>query len=74
MSIGSEISGGVHSVFVWDCDFKNTWYGMNIKGTKKRGGYVRNLYVKNCILSCVLVWHVSFNDDGESAKQPPFFL
>ena len=73
MSIGSEISGGVHSVYVWDCDFKNTWYGMNIKGTRKRGGYVKNISVKNCVLSCVLIWQVSFNDDGESAKSPPIF-
>lgn len=73
MSIGSEISGGVHSVYVWDCDFQNTWYGMNVKGTKKRGGYVKNIHVKNCVFSCVLVWHVSFNDDGEGAKQPPLF-
>ena len=73
MSIGSEISGGIHSVYVWDCDFKNTWYGLNIKGTKKRGGYVKNVNVKNCIFSCVLVWCVSFNDDGEGSKYPPLF-
>ena len=38
--MGSEMSGGIEDVKIWDCDLENSVYGIEIKGTKKRGGYV----------------------------------
>lgn len=73
ISIGSEMSGGVENVFVWDCDMRKCWYGLQVKGTKKRGGYVRNIHVKNSKASCLMVWSVLYNDDGEGAPHPPVF-
>lgn len=73
MSLGSEISGGIKNVFVWDCDFSDCWYGFQIKATKKRGAYVKNVYVSNCKLSCVLIWAVGYNDDGEGVSAVPVF-
>ena len=45
ITIGSEMSGGVEDVRVWDCDLGRAMYGLEIKGTKKRGGYVRDAQI-----------------------------
>ncbi len=73
IAIGSEISGGVEDVRIWDCDLEHSLYGVQIKGTKKRGGYVKNVSVRDCVLSRFLVCAVKYNDDGEGAPMPPVF-
>ena len=70
-SIGSEMSGGVDGVYIWDCDFEKSIFGITVKTTKKRGGYVRNLVVQNCVAPRIMVRTVGYNDDGESAKEIP---
>lgn len=72
-SIGSEMSGGVKNVFFWDCDLRNTVFGIQIKGTKKRAGYVQNVEAYNCQAPCIMIWSVEYNDDGDSAGVPPVF-
>ena len=70
IAIGSEISGGVQDVRIWDCDFKNSGNGLTIKSHRKRGGYIRNVTVENCVFSGILiVGSVPYNMDGESAKE-----
>ncbi len=71
--IGSEMSGGVSDVYIWDCDMANSIYGIEIKGTKKRGGYVRNVHVSRCTVSRVLMHAVGYNDDGIGAPEAPIF-
>ena len=71
VAIGSEMSGGVEDVKIWDCDLRHSLYGVQIKATKKRGGYVRNVSVRDCVLSRFLVTAVTYNDDGEGAAAPP---
>ncbi len=71
--IGSEMSGGVRDVFIWDCDMSNSIYGIEIKGTKKRGGYVKDVHVSRCTVSRVLMHAVGYNDDGIGAAEPPVF-
>lgn len=73
IAIGSEISGGVEDVRIWDCGLEHSLYGLQIKGTKKRGGYVQNVSVRDCVLSRFLVCAVKYNDDGEGAPVPPVF-
>jgi polygalacturonase len=74
VGIGSEMSGGVENVYVWDCDFSgHVWMGVQIKGTKERGGYVRNVFVRDSKLACIVAWTVDYNTDGESALTPPVF-
>ena len=73
IAIGSEMSGGVEDVKIWDCDLRHSLYGVQIKATKKRGGYVRNVSVRDCVLSRFLVTAVLYNDDGEGAPEPPVF-
>lgn len=48
--IGSEMSAGVQNVFVEDCDFAGYCKrGIFIKTNPDRGGFVKNIYVSNCV-------------------------
>ncbi|MGN0376811.1 MAG: glycosyl hydrolase family 28 protein [Suilimivivens sp.] len=71
--IGSEMSGGINDVKIWDCDLQHSMSGLEIKGTKKRGGYVRNIHVRDCILPRIQIHAVGYNDDGIAAPEPPVF-
>ena len=73
ITMGSEMSGGVDDVRVWDCDMGSAYYGIEIKGTKKRGGYVRNVHMRDCTVARVLLHAVGYNDDGIGAPVPPKF-
>ena len=73
IAIGSEMSGGVEDVKLWDCDLRHSLYGVQIKGTKKRGGYVRGVSVRDCALPRFVVQAVTYNDDGEGSPTPPVF-
>ncbi|MBB6238229.1 polygalacturonase [Pedobacter sp. AK013] len=74
ISIGSEMSGGVINVLVQDCKAGKLLHGMQIKGTKDRGGYVKNVTVTDCQLLQVTIFSaVNYNNDGEAAPQIPTF-
>jgi exo-poly-alpha-galacturonosidase len=74
ISIGSEMSGGVSDVLVQDCKAGKLLHGMQIKGTKDRGGYVKNVTVSDCQLQQITVFSaVNYNNDGEAAPQIPTF-
>lgn len=73
IAIGSEMSGGVEDVRIWNCNLKNSVFGVEIKATKKRGGYVKNVSVRNSSLCRVLIHSVGYNDDGEAAPSVPVF-
>ena len=73
VTMGSEMSGGINDVKIWDCNFENSWFGLEIKGTKKRGGYVRNISVRDCKLPRIMFHSVGYNDDGISAGVAPIF-
>ena len=73
VAIGSEMSGGVEKVAVWDCDFSKSLYGVQVKATRKRGGYVRGLTVRDSLLSRFRCCAVGYNDDGEGSPVPPVF-
>lgn len=71
--IGSEMSGGVEDVRIWDCDLERAMSGIELKGTKKRGGYIRDVVVRDCITPRVMLHSVGYNDDGVPAPEPPVF-
>ena len=73
ITIGSEMSGGVEDVRIWNCDMRNSFYGVEIKATKKRGGYVRDVRVSYSNLARVLMHSVGYNDDGEGSPDVPVF-
>lgn len=68
LAIGSEISGGIKNINITDCELGNLWYGLQVKTTQKRGGYVEDLLVKDCRLQQIkVVTSLPYNNDGESA-------
>lgn len=71
--IGSEMSGGVEDVKIWDCDLQSSMSGLEIKGTNKRGGYVRGVQVRDCVAPRVMMHSVPYNNDGIPAPTPPVF-
>lgn len=74
ISIGSEMSGGVSDVLVQDCKAGALLHGMQIKGTKERGGYVKNVTVEDCVLLQITIFSaVNYNNDGEAAPVVPTF-
>lgn len=74
LAIGSEMSGGVKNVLVRDCELGNLYYGLQVKGTKERGGYVEDITVKDCDLQQIkIVTSISYNNDGAPAPGMPFF-
>lgn len=73
IAMGSEMSGGISDVSIWDCDLTGSRYGIEIKGTEKRGGYVRNIRVRDCSAPRIMVHAVEYNDDGIAAPQPTVF-
>ncbi len=73
ITIGSEMSGGVRDVSIWDCDMEKSLYGVEVKATRKRGGYVKNIRVRDCIVPRILVHSVGYNDDGAAAPDVPVF-
>lgn len=72
IAIGSEMSGGVIDVYIWDCDFLNCYSGFILKATKERGGYVKNVKVKNCRFALLSIQtSLSYNNDGQAAPTIP---
>jgi len=45
--IGSDMSGGVRNVLVYDCDFLGTAIGVRIKSARGRGGVVENVWCRD---------------------------
>ncbi|MCD7955633.1 MAG: glycosyl hydrolase family 28 protein [Lachnospiraceae bacterium] len=73
LCIGSEMSGGIEDVKIWDCDLEHSMVGIQVKGTPKRGGFVRGLHVQDCTVPCLQAVSVGYNDDGVPAPEPPHF-
>lgn len=73
IAMGSEMSGGIEDVRIWDCDMSNSLFGIEIKGTKKRGGYVRNVHVRDSAAARIMFHAVGYNDDGIGAPVSPVF-
>ena len=74
ISIGSEMSGGVRDVLVEDCVAGALLHGLQIKGTKDRGGFVEDVTVRNCDLQQITVYtELNYNNDGQAAPTQPVF-
>ena len=68
LALGSEMSGGLSEIYLWNCDFSESGSGISIKVTQKRGGYIKNIKIGDCAFSSIRARCVSFNDDGEGAE------
>ena len=72
IALGSEMSGGVSDVYIWDCQFPYSRTGLRFRSTRKRGGYIRNVKVRNCIFVDLHIWsNMEMNNDGEPAGVLP---
>ena len=70
IAIGSEVSGGISDVKIWDCDFFDCKTGLTVKTTAKRGGYIKDITVRNCQVASLLVRSdYNSNDDGIGAEE-----
>lgn len=68
VAIGSEVSGGIDGVYIWDCSYCDS-LGVTIKTTTKRGGYIKNIKVKDCTMAGVAIMtNLEYNNDGEAAE------
>lgn len=68
------MSGGVSDVLIQDCNAGALLHGVQIKATKDRGGYVRNVTVTDRQLLKITIFSaVNYNNDGEPAPQIPTF-
>lgn len=48
VSIGSEMSGGVSQVYIFDnISTQNVYNALYLKSSRKRGGYIREVYMQN---------------------------
>jgi hypothetical protein len=45
--VGSEMSGDVRNVYMYDCEFEGTDRAVRIKSRRGRGGVVENIWVEN---------------------------
>lgn len=52
IAIGSETSGGVRDVFAEHCQFDspNLKMAIRLKTNPARGGYIRNVYIRDCLV------------------------
>ncbi|MHC4636227.1 MAG: glycoside hydrolase family 28 protein, partial [Planctomycetota bacterium] len=78
VSIGSEMSGDVRNVFIYDCKFDKTGRGIRIKSKRGRGGVVENIWIENITLGSVgsdaLLLNTFYGSGSESwSKAPPLF-
>lgn len=73
LAVGSEMSGGVEKVRIWDCQMENSRCGMEIKGVKERGGYVKDVRVYDSAFSILAIRSVNYNAGNAAAKNPPKF-
>lgn len=56
--IGSEMSGGVEDVKIWDCYIAAAYSGIEVKGIPQRGGYVRNISARDCSFPRLMIHSV----------------
>ena len=47
ITLGSDMSGGIRSVYIHDCTFDGASFGFRIKSARTRGGTIQNVRVEN---------------------------
>ncbi len=73
-AIGSEMSGGVKDVHIWDCNAQKGLLGVRIKAPVVRGGYIENVTAIDSVMPDIsITTRYGCNLDGESAKTQTTF-
>jgi polygalacturonase len=75
LAVGSEMSGGVHDVFVEECSYAGkVIYGFYLKGNRDRGGSVHDIYARNITFDttrAAIIIDSDYKHQGECC--PPLF-
>lgn len=71
VAVGSEMSGGVEDVTIWNCYFLKAAVGVSLKTNRERGGYIKNVSAYNCVTRKLGLNVYYGNNDGEPAPYPP---
>lgn len=82
VTIGSEVSGGVHDITIRDMDFRGTDCGFRIKSSRARRGYIRDVLATDLRMVNVkypvhinLDWNPAYSccslPDGFEGAMPP---
>lgn len=75
VAVGSEMSGGVHDVYVHDCSFAGkVIYGFYLKGNRDRGGEVHDIYARNLefdTTTSTIIIDSDYKNEGSCC--PPLF-
>ncbi len=73
--VGSEMSGGAHDIYVFNCIAPQEVYqGIYLKSSRKRGGTIRDIYVKNLrfnYLKADVVSIIPNYDNDTTSEWPP---
>lgn len=64
--IGSDMSGGVRNVFVHDCDFSGSQFGIRLKSSRGRGGIVENVWYRDIDLGDISGQAITIHTDYEA--------
>ena len=77
--IGSAMSGGVENILMTNCHISNTMQGIRLKSMRGRGGYVRNVKIRDIRLENITDQAIQVNMFYESStvipktQTPPVF-
>ncbi|HWA25871.1 MAG TPA: glycoside hydrolase family 28 protein [Lacunisphaera sp.] len=77
--VGSEMSGDVRNVYLYDCDFDGTDRAVRIKSRRGRGGVVENVWIDNLrvrnMQSEVVIMNMDYSADRNAAanEKAPLF-
>ena len=77
--VGSEMSGDVRNVFMYDCEFDGTDRAIRIKSRRGRGGVVENLWARDLKVKNmqreVVILNMDYSADRKPAanEKPPVF-
>jgi polygalacturonase len=66
--IGSEMSGGVENVFAENYTIEKTPNGINMKSNLDRGGFIRNVYLRNFIIDSAINTGILMQKDYHSYR------
>ncbi len=66
--IGSNTDGGIHNIFVRNCDFVGTDVGLRFKSGRDRGALVDNIFISNIFMKDILNEAILFNTYYENEK------
>lgn len=71
IAIGSEQSGGVNNIVIHDCNIQHTQSGLELKASNSRGGFIKDIFMSDCIINRFFAHSVDYNNDGSNSPTLP---